>query len=365
MGSHLVVSKGTDQTEGASPWTVNRDTWLTRLGQVDPDTAYIVKGCGTYGQVSLRIGPNRSWLTGGLCKRVWDCPTCAAIQARESSQQLSDVIEYLTSIESLKPEQFLFATLGMRTTIGTTMERVQCMGKALTKLVNQRWFKDCVLGYELAWDFAGSLLNPQRPWIHAHLHGLWIIRKGVELEGFKHQVFAYMKEQLGDLIGWDHPETWEQWLQPAILSPALGNYIHGHRWKASIEVAGTIMKADKQRGGYRNYFDRDPVDLAEIQPIIRAQLVRVRRGGVIPKVRRLLDSQDAIHRDINTVTGLPLPPHYRNATAAVRRAFRELANNPSIPLDLLRQLVQVPEHVTVEKWSLKVEELNGRISVAA
>jgi len=341
--------------------TPDRATWLTKLEQIDPDAARAVRGCGTYGVPRLVLGTTgKNRVIGGLCKRHWDCPTCAAIHAKQSSQQLSDLVGYLTTHEGLQPGQFLFATLGMRATIGSTRDRVEAMNKALTKLVNQRWFKVAILGYEMAWDFAGSLQDPARPWINAHLHGLWITRPGVDLEDFKHQVFDYMKGQLGDLIGWDqHPGLWNDWLQPAQLSPALWQYLHGHVWRGSHEVGATVMKHDKQRGSYRNHFDRQPEDLAEIQPLIRAQLVRTRRGGIVPKVRRILSLQDEVHHDITRGEVLPLPPQYRHASQAARRLFRQLVENPSTPAALVRKLVKAPATVPPEEWEAVVLERAG------
>lgn len=339
----------------------DRSIWLPKLEPIDPDAARAVRGCGTYGAPRLVLGTKgKNWITGGLCKRQWDCPTCAAIHARQSSKQLSDLVRYLTTQEGLQPDQFLFATLGMRATIGSTRDRAEAMNKALTKLVNQRWFKNQVLGYEMAWDFAGSLTDPDHPWINAHLHGLWITRPGVELEDFKHQVYDYLKGQLGDLIGWDEaPALWRKWLQPAKLSPAMGQYVHGHVWRGSHEVGATFMKHDKQRGSYQNHFDRHPEDLAEIQPLIRAQLVRTRRGGIVPKVRKLLSLQDEIHQDVTKGEVLPLPPQYRHASHDTRRLFRQLVEAPGTPPSLVRKLVTVPAHVSPEEWEAFVLERAG------
>lgn len=342
----------------------DHSAWLAKLEAIDPDAAKAVRGCGTYGAPRLVLGTNgKNRVTGGLCKRHWDCPTCTAIHAKQSSQQLSDLVRYLTAQEGLQPEQFLFATLGMRTTIGSTMDRVEAMNAALTKLVNQRWFKAAVLGYEMAWDFAGSLQDPARPWINAHTHGLWITVPGVDLEGFKHQVFDYMKGQLGDLIGWDqHPSLWNDWLQPAKLSPALGRYIHkcaGHVWRGSHEVGATAMKHDKQRDSYQNHFERHLEDLAEIQPLIRAQLVRIRRGGIVPKVRRMLSLQDEIHHDVTKAEVVPLPPQYRHASQTTRRLFRQIVVDPSTPAALVRKLVKVPPTVPLEDWEAVILERAG------
>jgi len=354
----------TDEATSGGGGAVDRNVWITKLEKVDPKAAHAVYGCGTYGTASLAIGAdNKVRLYGGLCKRHWDCPICGAIHAKQSTEQLSDVVEYLTTHEGMKEEQFIFVTLGMRNSTRTsTRERVERMGDALTKLVNQRWFKRQVLGYEMAWDFAGSLLNGRRPWINAHLHGLWIIREGVVLDDLKHQVFDFLKRELGNLIGWDeHPELWEEFMQHAMLSPAMGGYIHGRIWRGSHEVGATNMKHDKQLGGYRNHFDRDIRDLEEIQPLIRSQLVRNRRGGIIPKVRKVLSLREEIHDDVATMERLPLPPQFRLASSSARKAFRELVAEARTPLKLLQWLMEVPEHISPERWESEVLSIHGSV----
>lgn len=348
----------TPGARGAGGGAVDTGKWITKLATVDPDAAFAVRGCGTYGRPRILTGRDgRHRLSGGLCKRGWDCPDCASRQAALSTQQLSELVHYLTAREGFKPSQFLFATLTMRSSMGTTRDRVEAMGAALTKLMNQRWFKRDVLGYEMAWDLAGSLTNPAAPWINAHLHGLWIVRDGVDCEDLKQRVFDFLKRELGDLIGWDESSNvWRKTLEPAILSPGLGRYIHGHVWRGSHEVGATVLKGDKQRGAYKNHFDRQVVDLAEIQPLIRAQLLRVRRGGIVSKVRQLLTLRDDIHQDASTAEQHQVPPHYRHASSAARAAFRQLVEDPWTSPQLLHKLVTVPADVPVERWESVVLE---------
>jgi hypothetical protein len=96
------------------------------------------------------------------------------------------------------------------------------------------------------------------------------------------------------------------------------------------------------------------VDLEEIQPLIRGQFVRVRLGGIVPKVRKFLTLRDDIHQDITTQESLPVPPQYRNASDTAREAFRRLVRNPKTPAKLLRSLVKVQAHVPVEDWEAVV-----------
>jgi hypothetical protein len=276
-----------------------------------------------------------------------------------NTKQLSDVVHFLTAQEGFKPAQFLFATLTTRSSMGTTEQRVSAMNAALTKLVNQRWWKRDVLGYEMAWDFSGSMDSPDG-WLNAHLHGLWITRDGVDCEELKRRVFGYLKGQLGDLIGWDESAmVWRRTLEPARLTPGLGRYIHGHVWRGSHEVGATVMKHDKQRGAYRNHFERSVADLAEIQPLIRAQLLRVRRGGIVSKVRQLLTLRADIHDDVTTAEQHQVPPHYRNGSHEARRAFRQLIEDPRTPAGLRLKLIEVPPDITVERWEAVVIERAG------
>jgi hypothetical protein len=119
------------------------------------------------------------------------------------------------------------------------------------------------------------------------------------------------------------------------------------------------MKHDKQRGAYRNHFDRSVADLAEIQPLIRAQLLRVRRGGIVSKVRQLLSLRNDIHQDATTATRHQVPPHYRHASPAARAAFRQIVEDPNTSGSLLQKLIAVPAHVSVEQWEFVVTGNSG------
>lgn len=340
--------------------TIDTGAWITTLASVDPSAAFAVRGCGTYGNVKVIKGKDGHFrISGGPCKRYWDCPECASRYAVKNTNHLSRVVHYLTGNEGLTPDQFLFATLTMNHSHGTLMDRVQRFGKALTKLTGQRWFDakkgGMVLGYELVWDIAGSVLNPYRPWINAHMHGLIIIKPGIDYRDLRKRMSDFMRKELGDLVRWeDIPSVWSQTLEPAYLSRATGSYLHGHVWKGSHEVGATILKWDKQRGAYAHHFDRDRKDLEHIQPLIRAQLLRIRRGGIIPMVRKLLDLSCDISYAASERESFPVPPHYRNASETAKRAFRRIVEHPNTPPWVVRKLLDVPERITVPEWEAYV-----------
>lgn len=341
------------------------EKWTNIIAKIDQALSKRIRGCGTYGTVQVYFSTKgKASIYGGLCGSRM-CPTCAQRLAKEDTQTLSDVIFYLTSVEAFKEEQFLFGALTMsKYPIPDPMSRATLLSDTIKSWIRQRWFKSVILGYEIGLDIAGSELADG---LHIHFHPLLITKPNIDIEDFKQRTHLYFQSKMGTRnINWGSPgdERWDNWLQPAKLSPSLYKYFHGFAWKGSHEVAACSFKNDKILHSYSNLFNRHPEDLKEIVPIMR-KLDSVRRGGLIPKVRKLITAQNEIRACIGG-NGLEIPPAFWSQVPfRTRRRVAKVLGSPGITPEQSRWIIQTMIQMEPEDLHLAATWLEDQIAFAA
>lgn len=337
---------------------MERSAYLKKLSRIDPAAADKVQGCGTYGKLQLVTMPSgKRQLVGGACDS-WLCPSCGPRKAAAAGRQLEAVVGHLTALEGIAPDRFVFGAVTMAKWHGTLEDRMELLSETLTAATNQRWWKRAVMGYEIAQDYSGTALAG----IHGHWHLFLVMAPDADLEAFKHQLHAFFQKRIGShLVNWGSPgeRRWDAWLAPAMLTPTLYRDQHGQTWKASIEMAACNLKADKG-GAYRNLYDRQLMDLAQIVPEMRSHDA-IRRGGIIATTRKVLGLSSKLRKTIrqhgNLVEDIP-PALWAQTSPEARRVFRQLVEDPNTPAGLISDLVYVAQRGLIgpTSWGMWVLE---------